>query len=298
MKITTERNLQVEKAIICRQTLTEENPILVSRKTIAAISQERFNLHDYWEMGVVLSGSYLSIVGINTFTLYPGGIWWHGPWELHGYATLAPQTTIVVAEFIPSLLFTIPSVENFSYYAYLPFFQPAIRTKLQPATGPEKYRTIQQAEALANEYSAREPYWQTALRLAFLELLLTVIRRGNPKHSTPQLFSQANTGRILTVIDYVRKNLDKKIALDEAADLGRMGRTLFSRTFRNIMGITFTQYALKSRLERAHQDILRGEDKLSSIAQHWGFSDTSHFINQYRRHFGQTPGLVKSGKGR
>jgi AraC-like DNA-binding protein len=66
-------------------------------------------------------------------------------------------------------------------------------------------------------------------------------------------------------------------------------------------GQTFTQHVLQMRLERAAQ--LLGDDnyqnrKIADIALEMGFTDLSHFNRAFRRHFGNTPSVVRANNAK
>jgi hypothetical protein len=100
--------------------------------------REGYNLHAHWEFGVVLQGAYTDIRSKSTCVLNPGEFWWCGPWELHGWEVKDPKTEVMVVEFFPAVLYTIPSSEPFFSAVFLPFLQPKIRRTLESASTVEK----------------------------------------------------------------------------------------------------------------------------------------------------------------
>jgi len=62
-------------------------------------------------------------------------------------------------------------------------------------------------------------------------------------------------------------------------------------------GVTFTEYVVSQRLERAHRmlgDPNRDSDKISAIAWDCGFGDISHFNHLFRRRYGLSPSDVRA----
>ena len=64
-------------------------------------------------------------------------------------------------------------------------------------------------------------------------------------------------------------------------------RTLY-RLYRDD-GDTFGAVVRERRLERARQDLARGERSVSAIAARWGFADASHLSRSFKKAFGVTP---------
>jgi AraC-like DNA-binding protein len=62
-------------------------------------------------------------------------------------------------------------------------------------------------------------------------------------------------------------------------------------------GVTFTEYVISRRLERARRmlgDPNRDSDKISAIAWDCGFGDISHFNHLFRRRYGLSPSDVRA----
>jgi len=65
-------------------------------------------------------------------------------------------------------------------------------------------------------------------------------------------------------------------------------------------GVTFSEFVLAHRLERAHAMLVaaRGSDQsIGAIAFACGFNDLSHFNRSFRRRFGTTPSAIRAGGG-
>ena len=277
--------------------LAEKAPFSITYKTKIEVYSTLYNLHPQWEMGVVVEGSYESIYGGTSMIVKPGEMWWHGPWEYHGFTYHSPRSVILIMEFMPALFHSIPSDERFASLACQPFLRPFIRPGLQPRTEREKAKVIAHAKTIADEYKRKQPCWESAVRQEFLALLLDTVRALPRSKPDPAGKSGADTGRILKVLCHINQALPQTTSLPQAAEIAVMSHSHFSRTFKQVMGVTFSFYELKSRLERAHKDVLKGKEKLSQIAQRWGFADLSHFINQYRSYFGRAPGQFRQAFG-
>jgi AraC-like DNA-binding protein len=65
-------------------------------------------------------------------------------------------------------------------------------------------------------------------------------------------------------------------------------------------GVTYTQFVLHQRLERAYRmlrDQRLGTSTISSIAYEVGFGDLSYFNRVFRRQYHRTPSDVRNGEG-
>ena len=69
-----------------------------------------------------------------------------------------------------------------------------------------------------------------------------------------------------------------------------MNRNLFSRKFREVMGIGFPDFMLRHRLNGAASDLTATSLSIDEIALKWGFTDKSHLHHRFRELYNRTPG--------
>jgi AraC-like DNA-binding protein len=268
--------------------LQPEETINAARVNHPAPLKGKYQVHPNWEMGVVLSGLYRRDYTGKTVTLERGGLWWHGPEEPHGWATLKPNTSSLVVEFTAPVLYSMPELKTGRPFIYLPFLRPGVREDLQPRTPAARERIARLAESIAAETGEKRPGWTEMVQLLFWQLLTETVRERTVANTPPAWGGKA-TGRILEAMEYINENLTKKISLSAAAQRACMGRTQFFRHFKQIMGITCAQYVSRRRLEGVHYDLGNGDVKLSAVARRWGFYDSGHMLKLYRKHFGEYP---------
>lgn len=80
---------------------------------------------------------------------------------------------------------------------------------------------------------------------------------------------------------YVDEHLDRRIALAETAEQGRLSPSHFSRCFRASFGAPFTKYVTRKRIERARWLMMTSEQSLGEIALACGFADQAHFTRAF-----------------
>jgi AraC-like DNA-binding protein len=97
--------------------------------------------------------------------------------------------------------------------------------------------------------------------------------------------------------DIVANLEDERLTVGAVAARHRVTPRYVHRLFER-EGITYTQFVLRQRLERAYR-ILRDPRfaamSISSIAYEVGFGDLSYFNRAFRRQFQCTPSEVKNG---
>lgn len=82
--------------------------------------------------------------------------------------------------------------------------------------------------------------------------------------------------------------LERKLELDELAQLAGLSKYHFVRSFKKATGLAPLQYHMQLRLIEARRCLRAGMHPLD-VAERLGFYDQSHFINSFRRVMGATP---------
>ncbi len=93
--------------------------------------------------------------------------------------------------------------------------------------------------------------------------------------------------RISSVQDYIEANLDRRLTLEELADVAGFSKYHFHRIFTGMVHETLFQYINRIRIERA-ASFLRHSPKLNitDIAHLFGFSDSATFARSFKQYYG------------
>lgn len=135
--------------------------------------------------------------------------------------------------------------------------------------------------------AAADPNCAASERL--LELLLLAAAAAPEQAGTSVIDMAQHFERLLPVLESLRAAPDRALSLAQAAALCRLSPAYFSRRFRQVMGMTFTDYARTHRLHLGARRVATTSAPLSQIAYGLGFSSPSHFSARFRERFGMTP---------
>jgi len=85
-----------------------------------------------------------------------------------------------------------------------------------------------------------------------------------------------------------------RLSLSALARQVGMSKYRLSHRFRDVLGITFRDYLLTVRLERAKVLLAAGHVSITEVAQEVGFGDLARFDKVFKRHTGFTPSAYRS----
>lgn len=120
------------------------------------------------------------------------------------------------------------------------------------------------------------------------QLLLILIRGFKEEGSVIQKIDTADQ-RLLQIIDYMEKNYDQMITLEEVAKKYFLSTSYFSRYFKQKMGMGFSRYLMNIRLGHSMKDLLYSDDSISQIAMNNGFPNTKSFSAFFKEMYEMTP---------
>ncbi len=264
--------------------LSEEQPIEVMDQNPAhGDSAVLSDMHYELEMGIVLEGTIVRYAGKSRRVCTAGDMWFCGMWEPHGYRGDDACHRIVIVIWPPVLAtLRLPEARDMNWMQ--PFITPPGRRPVIPAgLRDEAVRLVM------HHMVHGERMTPARKRLFVMDLLVWLFDNGLVERSVSDVEAQPESMvRIMPAIDLAFERRDL-ITNTEAARACRLTRDTFIRSFLKLMGVSFSKFALRHRLGRTAEKLVKTDMPIKAIAREWGFTDSSHLYRLFKQHYGCTP---------
>lgn len=111
--------------------------------------------------------------------------------------------------------------------------------------------------------------------------------------SIPHVSSKTDNLKLKKIFDYITKNFEKRITLEEISGLINLTPTAFCRFFKLRTNKTFSQFLIEVRINQACKMLSNGNFNVTETFFSCGYNNSSNFHRHFRQHTGLTPSEYK-----
>jgi AraC-like DNA-binding protein/ligand-binding sensor protein len=143
--------------------------------------------------------------------------------------------------------------------------------------------------------TAKDAYFQTQIvsqkRLASVTHLLSIFAEHLAMKSNQIAVHDASAEPpvITKAKQYIQEHQAEELSLTEVAAAVHMSVFYFCKTFKNVVGINFTEFVSRTRVEKAKNLLLNRNLRVSEIAYEVGFQSLTHFNRVFKKFMRQSP---------
>jgi len=95
--------------------------------------------------------------------------------------------------------------------------------------------------------------------------------------------------RLARVVEHIRNNLDKPLAVGALSRIAEMSQSHFSKLFKLSTGLAPHQFVMQERINRSKELLRQDNAKIIDIALEVGFENQAHFTTVFGNFVGMTP---------
>jgi AraC-like DNA-binding protein len=232
----------------------------------------KWHYHPEYELTLIISGSGKRLVGDSHESFGPGDLVLIGPSVPHTWVSDPFETdcSAVVVQFSASF------IRPFLLFPEMTDLAAMLERSRQGLFFPA-----------SSAITRTLPDLSASERLICLLRILEELSRQNSEVLVSQNFSPITGSmtetRINKVCRYVLRNLDRKLALDEVANLVHLSLPAFSKFFKRATGMTFSDYVNELRVSRACSFLTGTDLPVGEIAYRCGFENLAYFNRVFLR---------------
>ncbi|WP_163195421.1 response regulator transcription factor [Clostridium thermarum] len=94
---------------------------------------------------------------------------------------------------------------------------------------------------------------------------------------------------------YVKENYHKDINMAVVSNMVSLSYNHFSKIFKDEVGMNFSDYLLKVRMEKALEMLSDPVNRVQEVAEKIGYNNPKHFTRAFKKYFGFAPSEYKGG---
>lgn len=150
-------------------------------------------------------------------------------------------------------------------------------------------------DKMNDEYNAvASDNFSAALIRGYMAELFAFICRTNRSLATAERIESERIGAILEpsiqqAAQYISEHFREDISLADVAAQAYMSGSYFSRKFKKITGLNFSEYLTSTRIKAADDLLLQTSLSIAEIAASCGFGDANYFGDIFKKHKGMSP---------
>lgn len=154
-------------------------------------------------------------------------------------------------------------------------------------------------ENIVNEIEGRDTGFEIAVKAAFYQLMVILLRKHVKHVLTPNEYDKRmyTLNRLNTVLEYIDSNYKENITLDKLSSIANLSRFHFCHLFKETTGKTLSEYLNAVRIGQAEKLIMEGNTSITEAALSCGYNDANYFSRVYKKHKNIAPSKVKVSPG-
>ena len=149
------------------------------------------------------------------------------------------------------------------------------------------------ARDIYREYTQGYAGWEDAITAKIHELMVLLIREV-PASSVTAPENSQKTQSLKRILEYISDNYAQDLSLSGTASALGFNEAYLSSMFKKSMGVSFTQYLLTLRLNKAVWLLKETPMPVSEVAGQSGFSSLKTFHRVFKNAYGTSPGQYRT----
>lgn len=257
----------------------------------------KLHIHDKIEIIYCTSGGYEAVLCGVSYNIKKGDILLINSCEMHKtFSKSDGVNSLWVIQFDSEIIYNASQSIFETQYA-LPFTSPdAKHPRVITAEEMQDSPMSGYIHQIIEEHDGRRYGHELAIRGCICQMMLWIIRHWKQTRvelDGSNIISDKMMAALKTVFDYVDEHYGEDISVEELAKYCNMSYSYFSRQFKKIMNISFTDYLKHVRISKAEIMLSQSDKNVTEVALAVGFSNSAYFIQKFKQVKGCSPNRFK-----
>ena len=248
------------------------------------------HLHSDYEIAMLMSGSIDIIYEDREIHMIPGDFMCVNPYQPHELRS-SQNAQLLFVQINPTYFASVfPQIRNMEFIE-----------NIYAKDSREIYSTIHDlfirlALCYMEEKDNYELMCAGLLNMLFYNLMIVLPHRNISNSESLSVHTKAT--RIRRIVDYIDSHHEEKISLADIAKQEGLSITYLSHFFSENIHMSFQEYLMKIRCEKARRLLLTTDLSYIDISISCGFSDPKYFKSGFTRQYGCSPKEYRQNFGR
>jgi AraC-like DNA-binding protein len=262
--------------------------LYISQDDIHKLQNADPHYHKYVELVYVLNGTLIADLGTNAHVLNKGDYIVIPPKTPHIFNFESADFEYYCIKFLPDILFS--SLQTANEYEYILNLTELLPNR-SPVLHDAEQHTLQHiAEAFRafNDYSYSS---ELIIRAEVIHICADIMQLWKKQGQIISVTAKSSKNIIEMIKNVVEATREARGCLKthDAASLCGYSSGHFSRAFKTVMGMTFSEYAKFVKIAEAERLLKCTDISITDIAQTLNYATASHFIEDFRASKGISP---------
>lgn len=247
--------------------------------------------HEHLEFIKVVKGRVLVTLDNHSFTAVENDIIYVNSRQIHAVQTLAGEKEHVIKGMIFDRLFVTNLLEGFETRQIYNLFVHTCRNQSLISAWHPLWQELNDCILTADrEYAARDIGYEMVIKSCIYRVVTAMLRHYK-RHSLP---IGTDFNMLRPALEYIEEKFAERLSITEISRVAKMSPSHFSRSFKKMTGLTFTDFLTATRINMAKQMLVAGQHTITEIAEKTGFCNVHYFGKVFKESTGASPMQFKN----